>query len=53
MTNTVKTNARLMAEKIGKEANLGDYKSEVRIVAGYYDLDTGVVGWLDEEKAEK
>ncbi len=53
LTNTVKTNARLMAEKIGKEADLGDYKSEVRIVAGYYDLDTGVVEWLDEEKAEK
>ena len=52
LTNTVKANARLMAEKIGKEAELGGHKAEVRIVSGYYDLDTGVVEWLDE-KAEK
>ena len=52
LANTVKANARLVAEKIGKEAELGEHKSEVRIVTGYYDLDTGVVEWL-EEKVEK
>ena len=41
----MKANARLMAEKIGKEAELGEHKSEVRIVTGYYDLETGAVEW--------
>ncbi len=53
LANVVKANARLMAEKISKEAELGEHKSEVRIVAGYYDLDTGVVEWPEEGKAEK
>ena len=53
LANTVKANARLMAEKIGKEAELGQHKSEVRIVTGYYDLDTGVVEWLDGGKREE
>ena len=52
LTNAVKANARLMAEKVRKEAELGQHKSEVRIVTGYYDLDTGVVEW-PEEKVEK
>jgi carbonic anhydrase len=51
LANAVKANARLTAEKIGKEAELGEHKSEVRIVTGYYDLDTGVVEW--PEKAGK
>ena len=45
LANTVKANARLMAEKIGKEAELGEHKAEVRIVTGYYDLETGAVEW--------
>ncbi len=45
LANAVKANARLMAEKIRKEAELGEHKAEVRIVSGYYDLDTGVVEW--------
>ncbi|MGA2253824.1 MAG: carbonic anhydrase [Thermoguttaceae bacterium] len=53
LANTVKANARLMAEKIRKEADLGEHKSEVRIVSAYYDLDTGVVEWPDGEKGEK
>ncbi len=53
LTNAVKANARLMAEKIRKEAELGEHKSEVRIVTGYYDLDTGVVEWAEEEKTGK
>jgi carbonic anhydrase len=53
LANTVKANARLMAEKIGKEAELGEHKSKVRIVTGYYDLDTGAVEWSENGKAEK
>ncbi len=45
LVNAVKANARLMAEKIGKEAELGEHKAEVRIVTGYYDLETGAVEW--------
>jgi carbonic anhydrase len=52
LANTVKANAQLMAEKIRKEAELGEHKSEVRVVTGYYDLETGQVEWFDE-KAEK
>jgi carbonic anhydrase len=51
--NTVKANARLMAEKIAKEAELGKLKSEVRIVTGYYDLDTGTVEWPQDNTADK
>ena len=53
LTNAVKANARLMTEKIGKEAELGAHKAEVRIISSYYDLDTGVVEWPDEEKTGK
>ena len=53
LANTVKANARLVVEKIGKEADLGKHKSEVRIVTGYYDLDTGMVEWSEGEKTEK
>ena len=53
LTNTVKENASLMAEKIRKEAELGERASQVRIVTGYYDLDTGEVEWPAEEPAKK
>jgi carbonic anhydrase len=53
LANAVKANARLMAEKIGKEAELGEHKSEVRIVTGYYDLDTGVVEWGGTKEKDK
>ena len=49
LANTVKANARLMAEKIAKDAQLGDHKSEVKIVTGYYDLETGAVEWAEEK----
>ena len=52
LANTIKANARLVAEKIGKEAELGEHKAEVRIVTGYYDLDTGAVEWTEEGKTE-
>lgn len=38
-------NARLMADKIRNEANLGDLANEVRIVYGVYDLANGKVEW--------
>src|ERR1700730_2378073 len=44
----VAENARLMAEKIRKEANLGDLAKEVRIVSAVYDLDSGKVEWGKE-----
>jgi carbonic anhydrase len=47
LINAIKDNARLVAAKIGKEADLGDHKSEVRIVSGYYELDSGHVEWLE------
>ena len=53
LANTVKANTRLMAEKIGKEAELGEHKAEVRIVTGYYDLETGLVEWPDEGKTKR
>src|SRR5207244_2730709 len=42
----VAENARLMAEKIRKEANLGDLAKDVRIISAVYDLDNGKVEWL-------
>jgi carbonic anhydrase len=47
LTNAIKDNARLISEKIGKDADLGDLRSDVRIVSGYYELDTGHVEWLE------
>jgi len=52
LANTVKANARLVAEKIRKEAELGEHKSEVRVVTGVYDLDTGEVQWLPDRPAK-
>jgi carbonic anhydrase len=39
----VAENARLMAEKIRKDANLGDLAKEVQIISAVYDLDSGKV----------
>jgi carbonic anhydrase len=47
LINAIKDNARLVAAKIAKNADLGDLRSEVRIVSGYYELDTGHIEWLD------
>ncbi len=52
LTNAVKENARLMAEKIRKEADLGELASHVRIITGYYDLDTGEVEWTTDKPAK-
>ncbi len=49
MANTVNANAHMVAEKIRKEANLGEHKAAVCVVTGYYDLDTGEVEWPAEK----
>jgi carbonic anhydrase len=52
LTNAIHENATLMAEKIRIHAKLGDHAGEVRIVTGYYNLDTGKVQW-DQDNAVK
>lgn len=49
LANTVKENANLVAQKIRKEAELGELAPQVLVVTGYYDLDSGAVEWLAEE----
>ena len=36
---------RISAAKIRKQAELGELAAQVRIIEGYYDLDTGKVEW--------
>lgn len=45
---TIDANAKLVAAKIRAEAKLGELASSVRVVAGVYDLDTGVITWSKE-----
>jgi carbonic anhydrase len=45
LTNAIHENAAQVAAKIRKQAQLGELASQVRIVEGYYDLDTGKVEW--------
>jgi carbonic anhydrase len=45
LANAVHENDAMVAEKIRKKAQLGDLASQVRVVEGYYDLDTGKVEW--------
>ena len=44
-SNAVDENAARVAAKIRRKAELGAASSEVRIVKGHYDLDTGKVAW--------
>jgi carbonic anhydrase len=48
LANAVHENATQVAAKIRKKAKLGEFASQVRIVTGYYDLDTGKVEWGEE-----
>jgi carbonic anhydrase len=48
LANAVHANDAEVAKKIKKQAQLGDLASQVRIVEGYYDLDTGKVEWKTE-----
>ena len=45
LTNAVRENAVEVADKIRKSAQLGELASQVKVVSGYYDLDTGKVEW--------
>ena len=45
LVNAIHENAREVADKIRKNAQLGDVASQVKIVSAYYDLDTGKVEW--------
>jgi carbonic anhydrase len=45
LTNAIHENDSEVAAKIRAQAELGDLATEVRIVEGYYDLDTGKVEW--------
>lgn len=43
--NAIHANDALVAEKIRQQAQLGELASQVKVVEGYYDLDTGKVEW--------
>ena len=45
LANAIHENDAEVATKIRKQAQLGELASQVRIVEGYYDLDTGKVEW--------
>jgi carbonic anhydrase len=45
LANTIHENDALVAAKIRKQAQLGALASQVQIVEGYYDLDTGKIDW--------
>ena len=48
LANAIHENDAEVAAKIKKQAQLGELASQVRIVGGYYDLDTGKVEWKKE-----
>jgi carbonic anhydrase len=50
LVNAIKNNVRRVAGEIRDKAELGPLASEVRVVEGYYDFDTGKVEWLDTGK---
>jgi carbonic anhydrase len=45
LANAVHENAVEVADKIRKDAQLGELASQVKVVSAYYDLDTGKVEW--------
>jgi carbonic anhydrase len=48
LANAIHENDAQVAKKIRSQAQLGEFASQVRIVEGYYDLDTGKVEWTAE-----
>jgi len=48
LNNAIAENARLVAARISKEAELGDHAKEVRVIPAVYNLDTGKVDWGKE-----
>src|SRR3954469_6785084 len=45
LANAIHENDALIAAKIRKQAQLGELAAQVKVVEGYYDLDTGKVDW--------
>jgi hypothetical protein len=45
LANAIHENDAAVAAKIRKQAQLGELAAQVRVVEGYYDLDTGKVEW--------
>jgi carbonic anhydrase len=45
LANAIHENDAQVAGKIRKQAQLGELASQVKVVEGYYDLDTGKVEW--------
>lgn len=45
LANAVHENAMEMADKIRKNMDVGELASQVKVVSGYYSLDTGKVEW--------
>ena len=45
LANAVHENAMEMADKIRKNMDIGELASQVKVVSGYYSLDTGKVEW--------
>ncbi len=45
LTNAIHENDAAVTARIRKQAQLGELAPQVRIVEGYYDLDTGKVEW--------
>jgi carbonic anhydrase len=48
LANAIHENDAQVAKRIRSQAHLGEFASQVRIVKGYYDLDTGKVEWTAE-----
>ena len=48
LANAIHENDAQVAAKIRKQAQLGELASQVKIVEGYYSLDTGKVEWKTE-----
>lgn len=48
VANAIHENDAQVAKKIRSLAELGELASQVRVVEGYYDLDTGKVEWTAE-----
>ena len=48
LANAIHENDAEVAAKIRKQAQLGELDSQVKIVEGYYNLDTGKVEWTAE-----